>query len=106
MPFIDPPNPIKPYGTTLKVVPYVIPHLHFVGTGVSTVLLVPLQTTDSPEACPYNQFIKIIRRVGRLRPTVKFRKIKWVVKNPYFHLISFALLNSFSTRRSLLKYFY
>jgi hypothetical protein len=33
-------------------------------------------------AIPYQQPIQTIRRVGRLRPTVKFRKIKWVVKNP------------------------
>ena len=57
-------------------------------------------------AIPYNKPIQTIRRVGRLRPTVKFRKIKYVVKNPYFHLISFALLNSFSSRRSPLKYLY
>jgi hypothetical protein len=56
MPFIDPPNLIKPYGM-------------------------------SKIAIPYQQPIR-------------------VVKNPYFHLISFALLNSLSSRRSLLKYFY
>ena len=30
--------------------------------GFATVLLVPAQTTDSPEACPYNQSSKIVRK--------------------------------------------